>query len=256
MWGEFPPTFFYIYYYMIPSKIFTIIIPCKDEQSYIYKTLKSISNQYQGSRANQVYKLKVIIADANSTDNTISEINKAIGDFKNLDIDIIEGGTVSYGRNQGVKFANTPYLIFMDADSILLDDDIISETFNNLVEYDLITTKQKSTTNNLFDNIMWNTFNFFRSKMKESFSTGCYFVISKNKFNELGGFDESVTQSEDFLLSRQIPKNKFKVLNRFVGQDDRRFKKMGYFNFIKLVMLNYFNKNNISWFKKDVGYWN
>jgi hypothetical protein len=91
--------------------------------------------------------------------------------------------------------------------------------------------------------------------MKESFSTGCFFAISKNKFNELGGFDETATQSEDFLLSRQIPKNKFKILNRFVGQDSRRFKKMGYCGFIKLVILNYWNKNNSNWFKKDMKYW-
>jgi hypothetical protein len=25
--------------------------------------------------------------------------------------------------------------------------------------------------------------------------------------------------------------------------------------FLKIVLLNYWNKNNINWFKKDVGYW-
>lgn len=247
--GDNSHTFFLYLYTMIPSKIFTVIIPSKNEEGYIYETLKSLNGQYG------IYNLKVIIADADSTDRTISEINRAILDFKNLNIKIIKGGTVSYGRNRGVVESETPFLIFMDADSILLNDRILWETFFNLNKYDLITIKQKSTTNNIVDNIIWYMFNIIRKLMPESFSTGCYFSISKKKFTELGGFDESVTQSEDYLLSRKIPKNKFKILNKYVGQDSRRFNKMGYMNFLKLIILNYLNKNNIEWFKKDVGYW-
>jgi glycosyltransferase involved in cell wall biosynthesis len=237
---------------MIPSKIFTIIIPCKNEESYIYNTLKSISSQIY------LEWCRVIIADANSTDGTINEIHRAIEDFKNLKIEIIKGGMVSYGRNQGAKLANTPYLIFMDADSVLLDRDILLKTYNTIQYklYKLITVKQKSTTDDIVDNLIWKSFNIIRNLLPESFSTGCFFVIKKSVFDYLGGFDETVTQSEDFILSRQIPKNYFKILNRYVGQDNRRFKKMGYLNFIKLVMLNYWNKNNIKWFSKDVGYWN
>jgi glycosyltransferase involved in cell wall biosynthesis len=234
---------------MIPNEIFTIIIPCKDEEIYIYKTLNSISNQCG------IDKIKVIICDADSTDNTILEITRAISDFNNMDISIIRGGSVSYGRNIGAEYTNTPFLIFMDADAVLLDNDILWETFNQLYDYDLITVNQKSTTDNIMDIVIWKIFNFIRYHIKESFSTGCFFVISKNKFIELGKFDETVMQSEDFLLSKKIPKNKFKILNRYVGQDSRRFKKMGYFGFIKLVILNYWNKNNISWFKTDVKYW-
>jgi glycosyltransferase involved in cell wall biosynthesis len=234
---------------MIPTEIFTIIIPCKNEEFYIYNTLNSISTQYG------VQNLKVIISDADSTDGTISEIRRGIEDFTNLDIVIKKGGGVSYGRNNGAKYSNTPFLIFMDADAVLLNNDILFETFNQLNNYHLITLKHASTTDNILDNTIWKFFNFIRYYMKESFSTGCFFAISKNKFNELGGFDETATQSEDFLLSRQIPKNKFKILNRFVGQDSRRFKKMGYCGFIKLVILNYWNKNNSNWFKKDMKYW-
>jgi glycosyltransferase involved in cell wall biosynthesis len=234
---------------MIPNDHFTIIIPCKNEESYIYNTLKSISEQ------TDLENIKILIADANSTDQTLSEIERAKNNFQKLRINIIRGGHVSYGRNEGAKIAETPYLIFMDADAVLLNRDILSLTYDNLKKYDLITIKQRSTTGKILDNLIWFFFNFIRSLMNESFSTGCYFVIQKEKFINLGGFDESVNQSEDFLLSRKIPKKKFKVLERYVGQDDRRFKKMGYFNFIKLVILNYLNKNNPNWFKKDVGYW-
>ena len=48
---------------------------------------------------------------------------------------------------------------------------------------------------------------------------------------------------------------KFGVLNHFIGQDNRRFIKFGYWNFLKINILNYINYKNIKWFKKDVGYW-
>jgi glycosyltransferase involved in cell wall biosynthesis len=234
---------------MIPKEIFTIIIPSKNEEKYIYKSLASISTQIG------INSIKIIIADAYSMDNTIKEIQRADKDFDNLDIQIINGGSVSYGRNQGAKVSKTPFLIFMDADSVLLNNDILLQTYLNIPNYDLITVKQKSITTNFTDNLIWIIFDFIRTIMNESFSTGCYFVIGKSKFNKLGAFDENVIQSEDYLLSRNIPKSKFKILSRWVGQDDRRFKKIGYIKFIKIVLMNWLNRNNYEWFKKDNGYW-
>lgn len=234
---------------MIPKEIFTIIIPSKNEEKYIYKTLTSISTQIG------IDDIKIIIADAHSNDNTLKEIQRADEDFDNLNIQIIKGGNVSYGRNQGAKVSKTPFLIFMDADSVLLNNDILLQTYLNIPNYDLITVKQKSITTNFMDNLIWVVFDFIRKIMNESFSTGCYFVIGKSKFDELGGFDETVIQSEDYLLSRNIPKSKFKILNKWVGQDDRRFKKIGYIKFIKIVLMNWLNRNNYEWFKKDNGYW-
>ena len=144
----------------------------------------------------------------------------------------------------------------MDADSILMEEDIIKLTLNESDNFDLITCKQKSLTTSDFKSVLvYKLFNLIRKIMPKTFSTGCYFFISVEKFNELGGFDETLDNSEDFWLSKQIPKSKFKILNRYVGQDNRRFKKMGYWKFIKLILLNYWHRNNINWFKKDVGYW-
>ena len=226
----------------------TIIIPTFNEEFYIFNTLWLLSRQG--------HNLKVVVADGGSTDRTIKMVLNAREKFQNLSIEIIEGGAVGVGRNNGARFADTEYLLFMDADSILIEDDIIEETLKNADQYDIITCKQKSTTREDIKSVWtYRIFNWIRQIMPETFCTGCYFFISKKKFMELGGFDESLNNSEDFWLSRQVPKKKFKILDRYVGQDNRRFKKMGYWPFIKIVLLNYWYKNDISWFKKDVGYW-
>ena len=41
-------------------------------------------------------------------------------------------------------------------------------------------------------------------------------------------FNEKSDNSEDFLFSQNFKPSEFGVLNHFIGQDNRRFKKMGY----------------------------
>ena len=232
------------------AELITIVIPSYNEERYIYNTLWKISRQrFIGS-------LEVIIADGNSTDNTLKFIKKASKDFKNLSIKVIKGGKVGYGRNQGAKIVTTPYILFMDADSILIEQDILMESLKYLETHEIISVKQKSiTSEDRKSTYTYKILDWIRKIMPITFCTGCFFLISKKKFNELGGFDETLQNSEDFWLSKQIPKSKFKILNEYIGQDNRRFKKFGYWNFIKLNLLNYINNKNIKWFKKDVEYW-
>ena len=234
---------------MNTSELFTVVIPSYNEERYIYNTLWYLSRQ------NLKTKIRVIICDASSTDKTLEHISKADNDFENLEIEIRTGGSVAYGRNKGAELVNTPFILFLDADSVLLNPDTISETLQNAFEYDIIGCRQKSTVDGLQSWLTWRVFEFIRNVMPETFCTGCYFFISKQKFIQLGGFDETLQNSEDFWLSKQIPKSRFKLLDKYIGQDDRRFKKMGNLSFLKNIILTYLNKNNINWFKNDVGYW-
>jgi glycosyltransferase involved in cell wall biosynthesis len=234
---------------MHTSELFTVVIPSYNEERYIYNTLWYLSRQ------NLNTKIRVIVCDANSTDKTLEHISKANNDFENLEIEIRTGGSVAYGRNKGAELVKTPFILFLDADSVLLDTDTISETLNNAFDFDIIGCKQKSTVSSWKAELTWNLFEIIRKVMPETFCTGCYFFISKKKFDELGMFDETLNNSEDFWLSRNIPKSKFKILDKYIGQDDRRFKKMGNLSFLKNIILTYLNKNNIEWFRNDVGYW-
>mgnify|MGYP001170520344 FL=1 len=231
------------------DNLLTIIIPCYNEEKYIYNILQCIANQ-KGINGTQV-----LIADANSTDNTLKVIELAQKKFIHLKIKVIKGGLVAYGRNKGGTQAKTDYLLFMDADTTLLENNIIENTLKNRFKYDIISAKHVSTSKDLRSKLVFKIFNFIRWIMLETFCTGVYFFISKSKFYQLGMFDETVTNSEDYFLSRKIPKSKFLVLKNKVGQDNRRFKKMGYLKFLKILILNYWHRDNINYFRKDIGYW-
>jgi glycosyltransferase involved in cell wall biosynthesis len=232
------------------KNLITVVIPSYNEENYIYNTLWRISRQkFEGS-------IRVIIADNSSTDTTLERISKASEDFKNLQIELVEGGNTPRARNNGAKLVTTPYILFMDADSLLQGENVFIETEKYLNKYEIISTKQKSVTDGDFKSVWtYKILDWIRMIMPITFCTGCFFLISKSKFNQLGGFDETLQNSEDFWLSKQIPKSKFKILNEYIGQDNRRFLKFGYWNFLKINILNYLNFWNIKWFKKDVGYW-
>ena len=232
------------------EKLITIVIPSYNEEDYIYNTLWRISRQkFDG-------KIRVLIADNNSTDNTLERVSKASEDFNNLQIELIQGGKVGFARNNGANNVTTPFILFMDADSLLQGENVFVEVEKYLNKYDIISVKQKSVVRNDFKSVLtYKILDWIRKIMPITFCTGCFFLISKSKFNQLGGFDETLQNSEDFWLSKQVPKSKFKILNEYIGQDNRRFIKFGYWNFLKINILNYINYKNIKWFKKDVGYW-
>lgn len=233
--------------------LFTVIIPCKNEQETIAKLLSGISKQ-------TLQPARIIIADAQSIDNTpkiIESYQKRIG-MRNLQK--IEGGKVAYGRNKGAELADTKYLVFIDADMELKDKNLFKKTIE-LMEakgYEMATTNIRCNSDNVVSDLVYILNNIGQKLAKainSPFSTGAYMCITKEKFKELGGFDEELEFCEDYWLSKQIKKQKFGIVNSKILTSDRRFKKMGYWWMIKNFIKSYLNRNNRAYFTKDFKYW-
>ena len=228
----------------------TIVIPCKNEENYIGRTLSSILKQ------NNIEGVRIIIADANSTDNTL----KIIENFqRKLNIEVIQGGTPAFGRNEGAKLAVTKYILFMDADTVLINNNLISDTVNemNKSRLDLLTCKIVSLTNDfktLIGFFIFNILNFFISLISP-LAMGTYFLTRKDEFIKRGCFNETFKHSEDYCLSRLYKPCKFKISNHYIGQDNRRFEKMGFLGMFKLLYNSYKNRYKRDFFRLDIGYW-
>jgi len=235
------------------SQQLTIVIPTYNEEKYISRTLMSIIRQIG------IDGVKIIIADANSTDKTIEIINK-VKDNHKLNLDIIQGGIPSIGRNNGAKLATTPYILFVDADVTFANKKVIARAVDELAfgNFDMVGTNPIY--KGEFDIRAYIMFRInkyitrFLSKSKP-FAIGGFMAVNRQVFNTLGGFDDKATQSEDWLLSKKILPKKFKLIPDLVTQDNRRFKRYGYFNMIKLLYNNWKNRNNVSYFYQDQGYW-
>ena len=235
------------------EKEITIVIPCYNEVKYIGRTLRHIFRQH-GCKG-----VRIIIADAGSTDGTLEKI-ELLKDSLGLRIEVIRGGLPSIGRNSGAKLVSTPYILFIDSDITFTHKYVISECMEKISSgnYDMIGTTPAY--KGRFDIRAWimfgiNKYSTWLLSKTRPFAIGGFTMISRNKFNELGGYDEKAHQSEDWLLSRRIAPNRFKLVFDLITQDNRRFKKYGYLNMIKLMLRNWKNRNNLEYFYNSQNYW-
>lgn len=233
----------------------TIVIPTYNEGKYVDRTITSIFKQ------TGIVGTRVIVADNNSNDDTRQKVNYLATLFSNkLKIEIINGGLVGTARNNGAKISNTKYILFIDGDVVLKDNDTIQRSLDEVQnnDYHLLTCKLYCHKGDWKAKLSFKLFNIVNQliSLKTPFAVGTFFLTDREIFNSHGLFDETLNHSEDYCLSKKYNPRKFKILNKFVGQDDRRFKKMGYLGMIKLLIKGFLNQNNPQFFKEDVGYWN
>jgi len=235
---------------MIQDKI-TIVVPCKNEENYIHHLLESLRQQ-------DISDTKIIIADC-STDNTRQVIRDNSG---SLNVEIIEGGPVSFAKNNGARLVTTPYILFIDADVRFFKNTVIKDAVNEIVssDLDLIGLNIKCYDNDIRAIIGFSIFNVINHILKyfSPFAVGAFMLTRRDRFEELGGFPEKTVTSEDYFLSKMYSPKKFKIINHHFGQDSRRFKKMGYFGMAAYLIKNFINRNNKEyWDRLDSSkYWN
>src|SRR5579872_4449423 len=96
----------------------TIVIPAKNEAKLIPRLLTSLTNQDYSKMSST----RVLVADANSTDGTPEIV---LGFRDRLNVSVIRGGMPSVARNHGAQQADTPYILFVDADIELADPSLV-----------------------------------------------------------------------------------------------------------------------------------
>jgi glycosyltransferase involved in cell wall biosynthesis len=235
---------------MIENKI-TIVTPCKNEENYIHYLLDSLMCQNIGNT-------KIIIADC-STDRTREVIQATKG---NLNVEIIDGGPVSIAKNRGAKLVTTPYILFIDADVRFFRDTVIRDAVAEMESknLDLIGLNIKCYDHDKRAVIGFAVFNGINRILKHfsPFAVGAFMLTRRDRFEEFGGFPEKFSTSEDYFLSRKYSPRKFRIVKHYLGQDSRRFKKMGYFGMASYLVKNFVNRNNKQyWDGLDSSkYWN
>jgi len=231
------------------SEFITIIIPCKNEKKIISKCL-DLLNYQEG-----IKNVKVIVCDSSDDEETKDDLIKRKRDkFK---LKIIDGGLPSVARNKGVKYVETPYILFLDADVFVLDTKLFKDIMNYMVSQKLeLSTCKFASTNGKFNKVFNFLFGFQKiTKFISPFALGGFMLIKTNKFKEVGGFDEEVKIAEDYQLSRKITSNKFKLFNGVVFTTPRRFENKGIKYMIMIFIMSYLKRNNKQYFTNDKNYW-
>ena len=199
---------------------------------------------------------RVLVADANSTDATREVVMMFRG---SLNVSVIPGGMPSVGRNQGAAQAETPYVLFLDADIELADRSLLRRCMERAQSKKLhcVTTNVICRDGNWIDKVFYAANDMFQylSYMHRPFATGMFMLFDRKKFWELGGFHEQIHFAEDYRLSQQVKAKRFAVVRGGVYTTNRRFKKMGHLRVGWLFLWTAMNFWNEGYFLRDHKYW-
>jgi hypothetical protein len=139
----------------------------------------------------------------------------------------------------------------------ILDPSLLTESIKLMRrhKFDLLTTKVR-TTNGKY-NYVFRSFDIIQKLIKPftPFCLGGFMLFNTDKFMELGGFDEDAKVAEDYLLSKQVFSDKFKILNRTIFTPPRRFENKGLWYMTKLMIQSFTNRNNKGYFSNHNSYW-
>ena len=230
----------------------TIVIPAKNESKHLPILLTSLSRQDYPLLPHT----KVFVADAGSTDGTVQA---ALAMRDRLNLTVVPGGLPSVGRNTGARLADTPYVLFVDADVVLHDRTLLRRALEKmrLRQLHCLTTNIWCPDGNWRDHLLYAGNNLFQyaGAWIKPFATGMFMLFDKARFDELGGFNENALFAEDYLLSKRVSPRRFGIVSGKLHTTNRRFRKMGHARMATMFLRTALNSWNESYFLRDHGYW-
>jgi glycosyltransferase involved in cell wall biosynthesis len=230
----------------------TIVIPAKNEANMLPNLLQSLCEQdYEEMGA-----IRVIVADAGSTDDTVMT---ALSFRDRLLVEVISGGLPSVGRNAGAQLATTRFLLFLDADVELPDPTLLRRAMCRMRRKNLhlVTTNIACSEGGLFDGLLYAGNNFMQrvGSFTKPFATGMFMLFERNAFWALGGFNERALFAEDYLLSKGVPRLRFRIVRGRVLTTNRRFQKLGHWTMVRMFVRTMMHSWDDGYFLRDHNYW-
>ncbi len=199
---------------------------------------------------------RVLVADANSTDGTPEIV---LGFRNRLNVSVIRGGMPSVGRNLGAAQADSDYVLFLDADIELASPSLLRRAMEAAKRRQLhcVTTNVLCRDGSWTDKLVYAGNDLFQylSCLHRPFATGMFMLFDLKKFRELGGFHEQVLFGEDYLLTQQVERKRFRIVRGGVYTTNRRLQRMGHLRVGLLFLKTALNFWNEDYFLRDHKYW-
>lgn len=185
------------------DKLVSIIIPTFNRAQILPDTLNSVLNQ-------KYTKWECIIVDNDSTDNTLSVLNKFVALDKRFKVLKNDSKGASISRNIGLKNSNGEYVQFLDSDDILAEDKIYKQIESLKDENEMVVSTCSwgvfYSNSDAFK--ICNTTEVYRdfNNLKDYFNTiginGGFFpphvyLIHKKLINISGFWNENLTMNDD-----------------------------------------------------------
>ncbi len=186
----------------------TIIIPTLNEEKYLPKLLESLASQ-------TVKDFEVIVVDGSSEDKTVELAHTFASKLSKLTVIVSEKASLPLQRNLGAQKANGDWLVFIDADSILLPYSIgRMKQYTKDKRLKFFTTWCRPDTEvqgDAFITLFWNIAIESLVRFKRPMAPGPLTGVNKTAFMLVGGYDEHHAFNEDIDFSLRLDKKGVKL---------------------------------------------
>ncbi len=209
----------------LPPK-FSVIIPVLNEEMYIGDLLDCLADQ-------TFIDFEIFIVDGGSKDGT-ERVVREHSDGLNIKFVHSPKKGVSFQRNFGAALSHSQNLLFMDAD-LYFKEDFLQKVYEYIITHDgidILSTWLIPNSDKRIYKLAFKIYNHATNVAKHwiPVAVGAFMFCKKSVFEQLHGFDETVSVAEDYDLVIRAHKKKFKfelLRDPQVYFSVRRIEKMG-----------------------------
>jgi cellulose synthase/poly-beta-1,6-N-acetylglucosamine synthase-like glycosyltransferase len=236
------------------SDLLTIVIPSKNEGIGLWECIYHISKQ-EG-----IENTRVIIADSSDDPHSKDVLSRLQTGFKpTLKIETVAGGMPARARYNGAMLVRTDLILFLDADMILTNQNVIKETVERMGrgDLDLLTTTVETEEgyNHLYKAFYWFQI-LLRDLLKNPFAIGGFQLWSTDAYERVGGWIPDHLFAEDFHISRRVKPKRMEITKiAGVWTSARRFKARGKLWMMRLMLKTYLKRNDPEFYRTNHGWW-
>ncbi len=227
-----------------------IVIPTLNEERYIGYLLSSIARQ-------TIQPEEVVVVDAFSQDRTEQEVKSWVKKIPQLKFYQIPKDTISKQRNYGVKKTKASRILFLDADTALIDDDTLDKYMQEVEKKNaaIAVACNYPLSEHWKDKAYFEAANLTTKVGKHIWpvAVGINLFCNRDVFEELRGFDEKIKVGEDVEMVQRFAKKGYlyEVLQEpKIHTSVRRLRKEGRIRFV-LMMINSFFAAHIFGYSKN-----
>lgn len=219
----------------------SIVIPALQEEKLIGQALEQFP-----PRLRELLGLEIIVSDGGSRDRTL-ELARAHADLV-VGPSNGERENISIGRNRGARAARGEFLMFFNADVLIPDPERFIPEMIGAVDGNgtvaatcnvLIYPGEENARDRVFHRVS-NWYFWLLNKVGMGMGRGECHVLTREVFERIGGYQESLAAGEDyelFVRLRRLGSIDFRR-DLKVYESPRRYRKFGYVRIISLWFLN------------------
>ena len=182
---------------------YSVIIPTLNEEKFLPMLLTSLASQTRKD-------FEVIVVDGSSHDKTVAAARSYSSRLPKLTVLSLPHPNISRQRNAGASVAKGTWLLFIDADSILLPYALErAHVFIQEAKPKLFTTWFRSDTEKPSDALIALLFGMFIEAallFRRPTTQGTFMAVEKKAFQSVSGFDQEHLFGEDHDLVNRLTK--------------------------------------------------